>query len=462
MADDLKSNLYRRITRVPPLVLLTRMRLHGFWPVGEPLPPDPPAEAEERAKLEKELAHLRETQTVMKDPEKALAAERRRRWEESKKRRAERKQARAEAHARWLEMWKEVKAQTITHLGVGVSAGLAGNFSDAGALEARGLPVVHDGGQLAAAMGISLSRLRWLTFHRRGATLVHYHRYEVEKRTGGARCISAPKPALKAAQAWVLERVLAKLPVEAEAYGFVPGRSIVTNARPHVGRGVLINLDLRDFFPTVTFRRVKGLFHAIGYGEQVATVLALLCTEPPRVAAEVGERRYYVALGERVLPQGAATSPAITNALCRTMDRRLAGLGRKLGFVYTRYTDDLTFSAEGEKPAVGKLLRGVRMVVAAEGFAEHASKTHVMRQGRRQEVTGVTVNTRTTLDRRQRRELRAILHNAARHGLASQNRDKRPDFAAYLRGRVAFVCMVDPERAERWRADLRAALGEGS
>jgi hypothetical protein len=85
-----------------------------------------------------------------------------------------------------------------------------------------------------------------------------------------------------------------------------------------------------------------------------------------------------------------------------------------------------------------------------------------MRRGRRQEVTGVTVNTRTTLDRRQRRELRAILHNAARHGLAGQNREGRPDFAAYLRGRVAFVCMVDPERAEGWRAELRAALGEGA
>jgi hypothetical protein len=460
--DSEKARLYARVAHLPPAVLLDRMRLHGFWPGGEALPPDPPEEAAERARLEKELAELRKRHAVIKEPEKALAEERKRRWEESKKRRAARKEERRAAHARWVEVWQRVRRETVDHLGEGVSGGLGGNVSDAAALASRGLPVVHYGAQLAAAIGVPLSRLKWLTYHRRGATVVHYHRYEVAKRTGGVRCISAPKPSLKAAQAWVLEHVLARVPVEPAAHGFVPGRSIVTNARPHVGRAVVVNLDLKDFFPTITFRRVKGVFAGLGYGEQVATVLALLCTEPPRVEAGVGGRRYYVALGARVLPQGACTSPAVTNVLCRKLDKRLAGLAGRLGFAYTRYADDLTFSATpapaGARPAVGRLLRGVRMVVAAEGFAEHAAKTHVMRRGGRQEVTGVTVNDRTTLDRGRRRELRAILHNAAKHGLASQNRDGRADFAAYLRGRVAFACMVDTERAEAWRARLRAAL----
>src|SRR5207247_6023375 len=125
--------------------------------------------------------------------------------------------------------------------------------------------------------------------------------------------------------------------------------------------------------------------------EHVATVLGLLCTEPPRVAAEVDGKVYHVALGERVLPQGACTSPAITNALCRRLDRRLAGLAKRHGFTYTRYADDLTFSGDNGR-AVGRLLRSVRSILEAEGFTEDPRKTKGMRRAGRQEVTGVSGN----------------------------------------------------------------------
>jgi retron-type reverse transcriptase len=191
--------------------------------------------------------------------------------------------------------------------------------------------------------------------------------------------------------------------------------------------------------------------------EQIATVLALLLTEPPRVEAEVDGKVYHVALGQRVLPQGACTSPAVTNLLCRKMDRRLTGLGKRHGFTYTRYADDLTFSGDNGN-AVGRLLRSVRSILTAEGFTEHPRKTKVMRRARRQEVTGLTVNDRPKASRQELRELRAVLHNAAVHGLEPQNRAGRPDFAAYLRGRVEFVCMVDPGRAAVWREALGKAL----
>src|SRR5207237_9566311 len=195
----------------------------------------------------------------------------------------------------------------------------------------------------------------------------------------GVACTSAPKPALAQAQRWVFEHILSKLEVEPPAHGFVRGRSIVSNAAPHVGKAVVVNLDLKEFFPSITFRRVKGLFQAFGYSEHVATVLALLCTEPPRVQAELDGKVYHVALGDRVLPQGACTSPAITNALCRRLDRRLRGLAARHGFAYTRYADDLTFSGDNTT-AVGKLLKSVRGIVQAEGFTEHPRKTRVMRR----------------------------------------------------------------------------------
>ena len=194
-------------------------------------------------------------------------------------------------------------------------------------------------------------------------------------------------PRLKRAQYWVLDQVLAKVPSHAAAHGFLPGRSIVTNATPHAGREVVINLDIQDFFPTITFPRIKGVFRGLGYDERVATMLALLCSENPCDELEVDGERFFVGGKgrDRVLPQGAPTSPMLTNVLCRRMDRRLQGIADKLGFAYTRYADDLTFSASGEGAGqVGTLLRQVRHVLKDEGFTPHPDKQRVMRAGSRQ------------------------------------------------------------------------------
>lgn len=454
MADDEKARLWAQITtQLDDWQLLFRMRELGFWPEGTDIPEEPPASAEERAKVLSELAMLRRQSARVADPEKALAEERVRRWNESKKRRALQKAERQAQQAARRAEWAAERARTIVHAGEGVSAGLADTESDTHALERRGLPVLRDAADVAAAMGIGLSSLRWLTYHRRAAALVHYHRYAIPKKAGGTRAISAPKPALAAAQRWLLDEVLQKLAPEPEAHGFVAERSVVSNAKPHVGKAVVVNLDMKDFFPSLTFRRVKGLFRALGYSEHVATLFALLTTEPPRVAAELDGKVWRVALGDRVLPQGACTSPAITNLVCRRLDRRLAGLAKKHGFAYTRYADDLTFSGANRR-AVGRLLKSVRAILTDEGFREHPTKTRVMGRGRRQEVTGVSVNEKVALGRDDRRRLRAMLHNAAKHGLESQNRDRHPDFRAYLRGVVAWACMVEPDRAPEWQAAL--------
>ncbi len=461
MAESDKAKLYREIVQgTDEKMLMERMRLHGFWAERQVLPEEPPQEAAERKRLEAEIAELRKTASLVKNPDKALAEERKRRWEESKKRRAANKAKHAQEQQQRREAYDAFRKENVVHVGAGYSGGLQNTTAAVLALTNRGLPVIHSSQDLAAQMGITLSSLRWLTYHRRGATVVHYHRFEISKKTGGVRCISAPKAALARAQRWVLDSILARLEVEPQAHGFVPGRSIVSNATPHAAKAVVVNLDVKEFFPSVTFRRVKGLFQALGYSEHVATVLALLCTEPPRVQAEVDGKVYYVALGQRVLPQGACTSPALTNALCRRLDRRLSALAARHGYAYTRYADDLTFSGDNGR-AVGRLLRSVRSIVQAEGFTEHPRKTRVMRRANRQEVTGVTVNARPKVSRKEVRLLRAILHNAARDGLEAQNRAGRPNFAAYLRGRVEYVCMVDPKQAEVLRPALAKALAKG-
>lgn len=448
-ADD-KKKLYLRISRASLQLVLGRMKVHGFWPHQAGLPPDPPDEAAARKKIESELEKLHATAFVGGEDavEKALREERARRWEESKKKRKERKKLREAVAAERRAAWQKTRKAILVHAGEGVSGGLEQRKSDDAKLTAAGLPVLHDSNDLAKAMGVGIGDLRFLTYHRKGAALVHYSRFSIPKKLGGERHISAPKPRLASAQRWVLDHVLEKLPLSAEAHGFVAGRSIVSNATPHVGRKVVVNLDLQDFFPTLTFPRIKGLFKSLGYSEHVAIVFALLVTEPPRVKVSLDDKTYWVALGARVLPQGACTSPALTNLVCRGLDRRLHGLASKHGFTYTRYADDLTFSGAKDH-AVGRLLRSTRAILTDEGFAEHPKKTRVMRRGRRQEVTGVVVNERPAVAREEVRELRAILHNASRTGLAAQNRDAHPDFAAHVRGRIAFVAMVNPEQGRR-------------
>jgi RNA-directed DNA polymerase len=459
MNDDEKSKLLRQLASASSFLVLDRMRLHGFWPKGEGLPPDPPDEASARTAILAEIQNLHRegAGAGLQGIERALREERLRRWEESKARRAKAKALRQAREAERRAAWRTAKAQTIVHVGTGYSEGLEDTQSNEAALRAYGLPVLHTAADVAASAGISLPKLRWLTFHRRGSALVHYHRYSIPKKTGGMRAISAPKAALADLQLWVLSRILEKLPLEAEAHGFVRGRSILTNAAPHVQKRIVVNVDLKDFFPTVTFRRVKGYFRRLGYSEHVATLLALICTEPPRVPVAFNRKTLYVAIGERVLPQGACTSPMLTNLLCRRLDRRLAGLAKGTGFSYSRYADDLTFSADRED-RTAQLMRGIRSIVEDEGFVEHPSKTKVMRRGRRQEVTGLTVNDKLGVSRTEVRTLRALLHNATTLGLASQNRKGHPNFEAHLRGRIAFIAMVDAERGAALRAQLNRVL----
>jgi retron-type reverse transcriptase len=361
---------------------------------------------------------------------------------------AERKRQHAEAVARR-------KATDIVFVGRGVSARLNDRASNEAALAAAGLPVLHTPAALAAALGLSVPKLRWLCYHTDVATRIHYVQFEVPKKTGGTRTLSTPHRTLATAQRWVLANILAKLPTEAPAHGFVAGRSTLTNARPHAGRDVVVNMDLEGFFPSIGFARVRHLFARLGYSGAVATLLALLCTECPRRRVVYAGVPYFVATGPQGLPQGACTSPAISNQVARRLDRRLAGLAKKSGLVYTRYADDLTLSARpGFRGEIGRLIARVRHVAQDEGFAVNSKKTRVQRPETRQTVTGLVVNAAPAVPRSMVRRLRAILHRAKSEGLAAQNRDGHPNFHGWVTGMIAYVAMARPDVGEKLRAAL--------
>src|SRR5262245_30988060 len=319
---------------------------------------------------------------------------------------------------------------------------------DEAQLKRYGLPLWRTEAEVAAALSLSLGQLRHLSQHRFRETAPHYVTFALPKRSGGERLIHAPKRRLKGVLRTLDRLLVSKLPKSEHAHGFVKGRSIASNAAPHVGKAVVVHFDLKDCFPTIHFGRVRGLLLALGYSYPVAAALAVLMTEAPRQPVAAEGKLYHVPTGPRVCVQGAPTSPGLCNAILARLDRRLAGLARRHGFVYTRYADDLTFS--GDEPAkVGKFTALVPRIVVAEGFVVNAAKTRIFRQGRRQAVTGVVVNTALGLSRQERRQLRAALHRQRQAGPHAPGAADE----ARLRGKLAYLFMLNRAQA--------AALGFG-
>jgi hypothetical protein len=320
------------------------------------------------------------------------------------------------------------------------------------ALEALGLPKLASRAAVAKLVGVPEDELPKLM--RPGtAKGSGYVEFEIPKAKGGTRRISAPRAPLRKVQRILLEQILDKVPMHDACHGFVAGRSTVTNARPHEKAAIVVKLDLKDFFPTVHYRRVKGLFEHLGYGAEVAGTLAGLTTHRPKL-------KKGAVVWPGMLPQGAPTSPALANLACRRLDRRLHSLAAKYGAVYTRYADDLTFSfAEVPDVRLGRFLWWVDGICQQEGFTERADKRRILRAKHQQRVTGLVVNERVNVPRADRRRFRAILHNCAKHGVASQAKG-RDDFEAYLAGYAAYVHMVDPALGKRLAALVARLLGE--
>jgi retron-type reverse transcriptase len=260
-----------------------------------------------------------------------------------------------------------------------------------------------------------------------GSARRRYRRILLPRPGRAPRAIDAPDEDLKEVQRRILRRMLVRVPVSRHAHGFVPGRSAVTAAREHAGRQWVVTFDLRDFFPSVKSAAVRAVAGELGLAGPDAGDFVRLTT-----------------LGGR-LPQGAPTSPALANLAFRRADARLAGLAETLGLAYTRYADDLAFSGGAEAL---RIAASVKKIVAADGFRLAAEKTRRMPRSARQEVCGLVVNDGVRLPREARRLLRAIVHDAARRGLAAAGRGRGERFPEWLAGHLAWLAAVDCEAAE--------------
>lgn len=279
---------------------------------------------------------------------------------------------------------------------------------------------------------------------------VRYTQFDIPKRRGGLRTISTPSTALKIIQRKLNEILLQVYEPKLSVHSFLLNRSILSNAKVHVGRRNILNIDLEDFFPSVNFGRVRGLFMGVPYklNPTVATVIAQICCFSNQ------------------LPQGAPTSPIVTNMICAKMDSQLIQLAKSNRCDYTRYADDITFSTNlREIPSdlailnnLGQLEIGTELnnIIEQNGFKINTQKTRLAKKNLRQEVTGITINKFPNVRRKYIRQLRAMLHAWEKYGYdAAQeefynNYDKKhrspfkqnPLFKQIVKGKLEFLGMV--------------------
>lgn len=245
-------------------------------------------------------------------------------------------------------------------------------------------------------------------------TFRRYTQFKIKKKSGGERIITAPRNAsYKSLLHYVNELFKAIYTPSDFAMGFTQGRSIVDNATVHKGHNYVFNIDLKDFFPSIEQPRVwKRLqMEPFCFPKPIANILAGICCMKETRTIDNTEKAFYV------LPQGAATSPIITNMICDTLDRRLAGLARRFGLHYTRYADDITFSSmHNVYQPNGKFITELHRIITSQGFAINDKKTRLQKYGSRQEVTGIVVSDKINVTRSYVSNIRNILYIWEKYG----------------------------------------------
>ena len=258
--------------------------------------------------------------------------------------------------------------------------------------------------------------------------ILSYKEFDIPKKSGGRRRITAPVGKLKGVLK-CLSQILAPYysPLES-THGFAVGRSVASNASVHVDKNYVLNIDLKDFFPSISSASVKKALLDHGLNQEVSELISRLVTIP--VAKEGSQMTIHA------LPQGSPCSPLISNMVCQNLDRRLAGLAKRFGVEYTRYADDITFSSNHHVYSTsGELLAELYRIVEECGFTINEKKTRLQKRGERQEVTGVVVNEKINSHRSFRKNLRAAVFSAELNGCS------RSEFNSIM-GRISYLSML--------------------
>ncbi len=279
---------------------------------------------------------------------------------------------------------------------------------------------------LTRELGFSAKTLYGLSNHVGG----HYREVNIPKRDGSFRTLSVPDEILKRVQRAIAEKLLSYEPVSPYAKAYKIASGVRKNARPHVGKPKILKLDIEKFFDNILYSTVKErVFSPEKYAEPLRVLLAMLC---------------YHGDG---LPQGAPTSPAITNIIVREFDEKIGAWCRERGIAYTRYCDDMTFSGDFDEAQVIAL---VSTELKGMGLRLNGRKTAVIPASRRQTVTGVVVNGKLNVSKEYKRKIRQEVFYCQKYGIEEHMRRSgvsltREQYVARLVGKIRYVCHICPE-----------------
>ena len=290
-------------------------------------------------------------------------------------------------------------------------------------LNDRGLPIIFEAEHLALLVGLKPQVLYWAI----NVPTDFYRSFEMPKRSGGTRTIEAPLPSLLLAQRWISENILSSVRVHEAAHGYVSGRSHITHACNHISGQHCFKADLQDFFGSISFDHVENVFRRMGYLPLLASQMAGICCLHGR------------------LPQGAATSPTLSNIIAWPLDRVLSELADDNNIIYTRYSDDLCFSGPN---IILQFTEIVERTVESFGFRLNREKSMLMREGGRRIITGISLSSGSPKPPRSfRRKARQDVHRIVSKGVmraSVSGRSFNPLFADSVLGKMNYWASVDP------------------
>lgn len=293
-------------------------------------------------------------------------------------------------------------------------------------LHSKNVPIIYEQRHLSLLVGYKESYLRRVSNDPRK----FYRTFSIPKKSGGKRIISEPLPSLKEIQQWVLREILYTQRFNPFAKAFIPNRSIRQNARFHVGQKIVLTIDITNFFGSIPYRDILNLFRHLGYSVSVSTILSKLCCL------------------NGVLPQGAPTSPALSNLILNDFDKRISSFSISKQIRYTRYADDMTFSGDFDP---GMVIKFVRNVLSDHNLRINSRKIQLRRPHQRQEVTGVVVNVKLQAPRALRRKLRQSVYYIEKFGFSSHldwTKNSRANHIQHLIGVANFIIFINPEDKE--------------
>lgn len=333
-------------------------------------------------------------------------------------------------------------------------------LSYADGLDSKGLPVIFDQQHLSYLLCMEHRNLRQLV----KSASSYYKYFAIKKRRGGLRRIMSPYSELRDVQTWIKENILDKIELPNCVKAFVKGRNIMENAKMHEGRKYILKVDITNFFESIGVRQVYVAFRKMGYDRSVAAWLANLCTakiedykyeqlEDQEEIQKLFNDLYHKS--EPFLVQGAPTSPGLANIICNRMDKRMMGLANKHGFTYSRYADDITFSADN-KDRLPKVSM-IRKIVETEGFHLNEEKIELLHEGNRQIVTGLLVDNHVRVPGRYKKDIKRHIHFCLKYGGREHFHRIAPGKAfgkEWLAGRIRYIHSVEPETAKKLWAEF--------